>query len=134
MNPRTRPITTSASATPIMGPAVPPPANPKLEVDHDDPLFGQLPHRVGRTLARVAGILHTAVGHLIGAERRRLVDRHAAELEPPREVERRSHAPREDPGLEAVAGRVRELDRLVERLDGVDGANGAEDLLARDLQ
>ena len=61
------------------GPAEKP--RPASKVDDDDALLGQLAHRVRRSLARVARILDAAVGHLVGAERRRLVDGHAAELE-----------------------------------------------------
>ena len=59
-----------------------------LELEDDEALLGQLAHRVGRPLARVAGVLDAAVGHLVGAEGRRLVDRDAAELEPLRRRER----------------------------------------------
>src|SRR5919198_3567809 len=79
------PTTIAASATPIMGPAFPGPEtrNP-LEIHDDETLFGQLAYRVRRALAGVPRRLDAAVGHLVGAEGRRLVDRHAAEVEPPR--------------------------------------------------
>ena len=53
----------------------------RLELQDDETLFGHLAHGVRRTLARVARVLDASVRHLVGAERRRLVDRHAAELE-----------------------------------------------------
>ena len=59
-------------------------------------LFGQLPHCVRRAFARVAGVLDAAVGHLVGAEGGRLVDRDAAELEPPGALERRLDVAGED--------------------------------------
>src|SRR5438045_198021 len=82
-NPKMSPITMSAMARPIMGAGFPgrEVAKPGLEVDHDEPLIGQLAHDVGRPLTRVARVLDPAVGHLVRAERRRLVDDHAAELE-----------------------------------------------------
>src|SRR3954470_5518648 len=86
----------------------------RLKVDHDEALFGQLAHRVGRALARVAGVLDAAVGHLVGAEGRRLVDDHAAELELLGRAQGGVESRREDAGLEAVARRVGELDRLVQ--------------------
>src|SRR5436190_1288001 len=105
-----------------------------LQGDDDQVLFGQLANGVCRPFAGVPGILDAPVGHLIGAERRRLVDRDASELELLRGAERRLEAPREDAGLEAVAGPVGELERLVDRADGGDGADRAEDLFAVDPQ
>ena len=58
-----------------------------LELQDDETLFGHLAHGPGGAFAGVAGGLDAAVGHLVGAERRRLVDDHAAELEPAGRVE-----------------------------------------------
>src|SRR5262245_5846308 len=35
------------------------------EVDDDDALLSQLPHRVGRSLTSVSGVLDAPVGHLV---------------------------------------------------------------------
>src|SRR5690242_14529161 len=101
-NPKMRPITMSAMARQIMSARFPRRPTAKLEVDHDEPVLGQLAHRVRRAFARVARVLHATVGHLVGAERRRLVDDHATELELLRRAQRAVEAGREDPGLEAV--------------------------------
>ena len=53
----------------------------RLQLEDDQPFLGHLAHRPRRALAGVAGVLDTAVGHLVGAERRRLVDGDPAELE-----------------------------------------------------
>ena len=52
-----------------------------LELKDDESLFGHLPNRIRGTLARVARVLDSAVGHLVGAECRCLIDRDPAELE-----------------------------------------------------
>jgi hypothetical protein len=52
------------------------------ELDDDEPVLGELADRIVRAFARVARVLHAAVGHLIRAERGRFVHGHAAELEP----------------------------------------------------
>src|SRR3954471_1312783 len=105
---------------------------PKLQIEHDQPVFGQLAHRVGGALASVSGVLDPAVGHLVGPEGWRLVDRDATELEPLGGLQRGRDARGEDPRLQPVTRAVRELDRFLQRPEGVDRANGAEDLLAAD--
>src|SRR6187401_590083 len=85
-----------------------------LELQDDETLFGHLANGVRRSLARVAGVLDASVRHLVGTERRCLVDRDSAELERGRSAQRRLQVAREDPGLEAVARPVRERDRVVE--------------------
>ena len=50
-------------------------------LDDDEALLGHLPHRPLRALACVAAVAVAAVGLLVGAERRHLVDEHAAEVE-----------------------------------------------------
>src|SRR5947209_8660327 len=92
----------------------------KLELNHDEPLIGQLADGVCGAFPRVPGGFDAAVGHLVGAEGRRLVDRDAAELELRRDGQRRRKVACEQPGLEAVPRCVRALDRLVDRVDGVD--------------
>ena len=52
-----------------------------LAVEDDESLFGHLTHGVGRTLAGVAGVAQAAVGLLVGAPGRHLVDEHAAEVQ-----------------------------------------------------
>jgi hypothetical protein len=52
-----------------------------LELKDDESLFGHLPNRIRWALARVARVLDSAVGHLVGTECRCLVDRDPAELE-----------------------------------------------------
>ena len=47
----------------------------------DEALLGQLVDGVGGAFAGVARVLDAAVGHLVGAEGRDLVDQDAAELE-----------------------------------------------------
>src|SRR5581483_884332 len=103
-----------------------------LTLNHDETLFRHLADRPGWALLRVAGGLDPAVGHLVAAEGRRLVHDDAAELEPLGHVEGRVEGAREDARLEAEAGAVRPLDRLVERVDRVDDDDRAEDLVAAD--
>ena len=74
----TSPVSTLAACESLR--ALPLRAQPS-ELEDDEPLFRHLADRVRRALARVAGVLDAAVRHLVGAERRRLVDRDAAELE-----------------------------------------------------
>ena len=61
------------------------------DLDDDQALLGHLPHGPLRTLAGVAAVADAAVGLLVGAERRHLVDEHAAEVEraAPRAARRR---------------------------------------------
>ena len=54
---------------------------PRLELEDDETLLGHLADRVRRPFACVPGVLDPSVRHLVGAERRRLVDRDPAELE-----------------------------------------------------
>ena len=102
-------------------------------LQRDQPLLGQLAHRVGRALAGVARVLDAAVGHLVGAEGRDLVDQDAAELEAPAGLDRAADVAGEDAGLEAELGVVGHVEALVEGLEGVDHRDRAEDLLAPDL-
>src|SRR5215210_1544652 len=119
--PKMIPITTSAMASPIIGPSVPATPRRKLALEDDEPLLGQFADGVGGALARVARLLDAAVGHLVGAEGRRLVDGDAAELQLLGRPQRGIQPAGEDPGLQAVPRRVRELDPLVERLDRGEG-------------
>src|SRR6266511_6423643 len=48
----------------------------------DEALLGQLADRVSGALTGVARVLDAAVWHLVGTERRHLVDQHTAELQP----------------------------------------------------
>src|SRR5579859_2606056 len=73
---------------------------------------------------------YATVGHLVGAERRRLVDGDAAELEGLGRGESARDRAGEDARLEAVRGAVRAVERPGERVDRVDDADGAEDLVA----
>ena len=86
------------------------------EGEYDEALLGELAHGVGRALARVAAVLDAAVGHLVGAEGRRLVDDHPAEMEPRGGAQRRRHVGGEDAGLQAEGRAVGEVDGLVERV------------------
>ena len=99
----------------------------------DEALLGQLEHRVGRALAGVAGVLDAAVGLLVGAEGRDLVDQDAAELERPAGLQAAADVAGEDAGLEAELGVVGQLQRFAELREGVDRGDRAEDLLAPDL-
>src|SRR6266511_2476785 len=103
------------------------------QLDDDEALLGHLAHRVVRALARVTGVLDPAVGHLIGAERRRLVHGHAAELELLRCPQCVVQARGEDAGLQPVAGAVCKPDRLVDGVDRSHRADRSEDFLAGDL-
>src|ERR671922_104067 len=105
-----------------------------LQIDDDEALFGELANRVRGALLRVPRLLDAAVRHLVGPERRRLVDRHPSEIELLGGAQCGLEAARVDPGLEPVLGPVRELDRFVEGSIPVHGDDRAEDLLARDLQ
>src|SRR5437899_10693402 len=69
------------------------------ELEDNQALLGQLTDGVVRALAGVAGVLDAAVGHLVAAEGRRLVDHHASELELAAGPQRRLERAREDPGL-----------------------------------
>src|SRR5439155_26274146 len=104
-----------------------------LSLDDHETFLGHLADCPGRAFLRVAGRLHAAVGHLVGAERRRLVDRDAAELEALRGLERGMDVAGEDRRLEAIAGRVRLLDRIIEVCSARERDDGAEDLLALHL-
>ena len=53
----------------------------RSHLDDDEALLGHLAHRVVRALAGVAAVADAAVGHLVGAPGRHLVDQHAAEVE-----------------------------------------------------
>src|SRR5512132_293589 len=57
--------------------------------EYDQALFAHLAHSVMRAFLGVPRRLDAAVGHLVGAERGRLVDRDAAELEGVRGRQRR---------------------------------------------
>ncbi len=72
----------------------------------DEALLGQLVDGVGRALAGVAGVLDAAVGLLVGAEGRHLVDQDAAELEGAAGLEAAADVAGEDAGLEAELGVV----------------------------
>ena len=70
--------------------AVPLPGGVELyALQGDEALLGQLEDRVGGALAGVARVLDAAVGHLVGAEGRDLVDQDAAELERAGRLQRR---------------------------------------------
>src|SRR4029079_4317855 len=97
-----------------------------LPLDDDQALLGHLPDGVARALLRVARGLDAAVGHLVAAEGRRLVHDDPAELEAVARGERGVERGCEDARLEAEAGAVRALDRLVDRVDRVDDRDGAE--------
>src|SRR5437764_13691506 len=120
---------TSASAS--MALSFPPFARPNpLQGDDDQVLLGQLANGVCRPFAGVPGILDAPVRHLVGAERRRLVDRDAPALELLRRAQRRLETRREDSGLGTVAGPVRQLERLADGADRVARAAGPTDLVA----
>src|SRR3954471_20851286 len=78
-NMRISPTTMRAIATPSMQGSSP--TALRLNGEDDEPLLGELAHGVLRALTRVARRLGPAVGHLVGAEGRGLVDGHAAELQ-----------------------------------------------------
>ena len=79
------------------------------------------------------GVLDAAVGHLVGAEGRHLVDQDAAELEGSGRLQPSPDIAGEDAGLEAELRVVGEAQRLVEVRVAVDRRHRAEDLLAPDL-
>ena len=103
------PITISASAAPIMLASFP----LRLELNHDDALFGQLAHGVRRSFSRVARVLDPAVGHLVGSEGGGFVDGDPAELERLGRCERGVDVRREDSGLQPVLRAVGELEGLI---------------------
>ena len=117
----------------VSGGGTPLPASRRLPLQRDEALLGQLEDRVGRALAGVAGVLDAAVGHLVGAEGRHLVDQDAAELERRRRLEAAADVAGEDAGLEAELGVVGQPQRLAEVRVAVDRRHRAEDLLAPDL-
>ena len=106
---------------------------PRSALQGDEALLGQLHHREGGALAGVARVLDAAVGLLVGAEGRHLVDQDAAELERAGRLEAAADVAGEDAGLEAELGVVRHLQRLAELGEAVDRRHRAEDLLAPDL-
>ena len=105
------------------------------KLDDDEPLLGHLAHGVGGAFARVAGGLDAAVGHLVGAEGRRLVDDDAAELEPRRGASAVVEVGGEDrrpAGRSACRSRARSPRRASRTAS--TRHDRAEDLLARDLR
>src|SRR5256714_5049561 len=132
--PKRTPKTISAIAIPIIALPFPGAARRKRSaLDDDETLFGHLAHGPGRPLLCVARSLDSAVGHLVAAEGRRLVDENAAELEPAGGAQRRVERGREHARLETEARPVRAFDRLVHRLRLIDDHDWAEDLLAAHL-
>src|SRR6478752_5414886 len=105
----------------------------RLALQGDKSLLSQLVDGVGGALAGVAGVLDAAVGLLIGAEGRDLVDQDTAELEGAAGLQAAADVAGEDAGLEAELGVVGALQRLLEVAEGVDRGDRAEDLLAPDL-
>ena len=80
----------------------------RSELDDDQALLGHLAHRVVRAFLGVAAVLHAAVGHLVGAERRHLVHGDATEVELVRGPQRGAQVVGEDRGLQPVAAVVRQ--------------------------
>jgi hypothetical protein len=124
----TTPTMSNAIPSPIMVRAFPAGERGKLrgEVEDDEPLLGHLPDRPGGAFLRVPGVLDAAVRHLVGAERRRLVDRDGAELQSCRGLDGVVERGREDAGLQPVAGRVRALKTVREAHEGVPPKLAAE--------
>src|SRR5947209_16001125 len=114
MNSRMIPTTSMATPTPIMEEASPQPTVAKPSaLDDDEPLLRHLADGPRRAFLRVSRCLHTAVGHLVAAEGRRLVHHDAAEFEGVRGAERGVDRGGEDRRLEAELRGVRALDALV---------------------
>src|SRR5204862_6186578 len=86
-----------------------PAAKETSSLENDEPLLGHLADRVGGAFLRVTRSPDAAVGHLVGAERRRLVDGDAAELVRLGRRERRRDRTGEDTRLEPVVGSVRTI-------------------------
>src|ERR671924_191928 len=78
-------------------------ADGRLRLHDDQAGLGHLPHGVVRAFTGVAGVAHAAVGHLVGAVRRDLVDEDAAEVELARGAQRGREVGGEDRRLEPVA-------------------------------
>src|SRR5690349_6988021 len=105
-----------------------------LPLQGDEALLGQLVDGVGRALAGVAGVLDAAIGLLVGAEGRDLVDEDAAELESAAGLQAAANVAGEDARLEAELGVVGQTQSLVKVGEGVDRRHRAENLLAPDLR
>src|SRR5918996_2920123 len=97
--------------------------------DHD-PGLGHLLHRVPEPLAAVAGVLGSAVRHLVGAEGRHVVDDHAADPDLPVGQHGPFDVASEHAGLEPESGAVDLVQGLLEGLVPVDGGHRPEDLLS----
>src|SRR5579884_2767962 len=105
----------------------------RSRLDHDESFLRHLAYRVARTLARVATVAHTAVWHLVRAPRGDLVDQDSAEVELVCRAQRRLEIRRVDRGLQAVAGVVRETDRVADVVVPRDTDDRAEHLVRAHL-
>src|SRR4028119_652584 len=110
----------------------PPTARLRLQVGHDVLDAGVVLEAVHGEVLAVAGVLEPAVGHL-GDDGDVRVDPDAPEVQPPAYPHRPPVILREDAGGEAVADAVGPLYRLVLVAEGLDGDDGAEDLVLRGL-
>src|SRR5215211_520312 len=100
----------------------------RFEVRHDVLYAGVVLQAVHREVFAVAGVLEATVGHLRD-ERDVGVDPHAPEVEPPAYPHRPAVVRGEDAGGEAVLDAVGPPHRLVLVREGLDGYDGAEDLV-----
>src|SRR5919112_4013445 len=103
-------------------------ATSPFEVRHNVLYAGVVLQAVHREVFAVAGVLEATVGHLRD-ERDVGVDPHAPEVEPPAYPHRPSVVRGEDAGGEAVLDAVGPSHRLVLVREGLDGYDGAEDLV-----
>src|SRR5262249_6816654 len=95
--------------------------------------LGHLLDRVAKALPPEARALDAAVRHVVDAEGRDVVDHQAADLDPVERCVDDADVVREEPGLEAELARTRPVERLECVAERLEGDDGGEDLLARDL-
>src|SRR3954451_8590265 len=104
----------------------------RQRVEREQLQLGHLFNGVPEALAAGSGILDAAVGHVVDAERRHVVDHQPARVDP---VERLLHDPqvaREDPRLEAELAGPGAVDCLVHVVVAVEDDERRERLLAGD--
>src|SRR5258707_5686283 len=84
------------------------------EIEEYKPFLRHVADGIARTLASDAARLDAAIGHLIGAPRRRAVDDHAAHPQRPNGPQAGLDRPREDTALQAVGGGADSVERRLQ--------------------
>src|SRR5260221_13504433 len=102
------------------------------EIEEYNPFLRHVAHGIARPLASDAARLDAAIGHLIGAPRRRAVDDHAAHPQRPNGPQAGLDRPREDTALQAVGGGADSVERRLQIAIPLHGDDGPENLIAND--